>query len=139
MTVEAALGVSAGRGYDIASRAAPLAAAGDEAVIAAFVSIHPLFIRFSLAQCREHTTFEEADHIRNEAVGVGLRAHVPEIVETLGAMAPALWDTVDTLPLGMTLTAVPCDLVEPVGERLVALIDATAGPNWMPAARERRG
>jgi hypothetical protein len=260
----AALGVPEGRGYYIASRAAPLAAAGDAAVIAAFVSIHPLLIRFSLDQCREHTTFEDAYRVRNEAVGVGLRNHVPEIVEPLGAMAGALWDTVDTLPLdarvlfaahtewprcdddpavsawlavncirewrgdthwavvashdlsgveagllhdaymgypgewlprsrgaddhmvtiawesllsrgladedgdhrrvnaeglmlreaiehrtdelcarswqllGTERTEALCDLVEPVGERLLALVDASAGPNWMPAARERR-
>lgn len=30
------------------------------------------------------------------------------------------------------------ELVEPVGQRLVERIDVTAGPNWMPAARERR-
>ena len=30
------------------------------------------------------------------------------------------------------------DLVEPVGERLMARVDATAGPNWMPAGRDRR-
>ncbi|MFM8946067.1 MAG: helix-turn-helix domain-containing protein, partial [Actinomycetota bacterium] len=30
------------------------------------------------------------------------------------------------------------DLVEPVGERLLRRIDDTAGPDWMPAARERR-
>jgi hypothetical protein len=29
------------------------------------------------------------------------------------------------------------ELVEPVGDRLVERIDATAGPNWMPAARNR--
>jgi hypothetical protein len=29
-------------------------------------------------------------------------------------------------------------LVEPIGERLLKRIDDTAGPNWMPAARERR-
>jgi hypothetical protein len=259
-----ALGVPEGRGYYIATRAAPLAAAGDAAVIAAFVSIHPLFIRFSLDQCREHTTFADAYRVRNEAVGAGLRAYVPEIVEPLGAMAEALWDTVDTLPFdarvlfavhtewprceddpavsawlalncirewrgdthwavvashdltgveagllhdaymgypgewlprsrgaddhmvaaawesllsrglaeedgehrrvnaeglilreaiehrtdelcarswypfGADRTAALCDLVEPVGGRLLARIDATAGPNWMPAARERR-
>jgi hypothetical protein len=31
------------------------------------------------------------------------------------------------------------DLIEPVGERLLQRIDDTAGPNWMPAARTRRG
>jgi hypothetical protein len=30
------------------------------------------------------------------------------------------------------------ELVEPVGARFVERIDETAGPNWMPAARERR-
>ena len=30
------------------------------------------------------------------------------------------------------------ELVVPVGHRFVERIDATAGPNWMPAARERR-
>ncbi len=29
-------------------------------------------------------------------------------------------------------------LIEPIGERLLGRIDVTAGPNWMPAARERR-
>lgn len=95
----AALGVPEGRGYYIATRAAPLAAAGDAAVIASFVSIHPLFVRFSLDQCREHTTFDDAYRVRNEAVGAGLRLHVPEIVDALGEMAPALWDAVDTHPL----------------------------------------
>ena len=30
------------------------------------------------------------------------------------------------------------NLIEPIGERLMNRIDETAGPNWMPAARERR-
>jgi hypothetical protein len=30
------------------------------------------------------------------------------------------------------------NMVEPVGDRLMKRIDETAGPNWMPAARERR-
>ena len=40
--------------------------------------------------------------------------------------------------LGLTNTERFLDLVEPIGERLLGRIDATAGPNWMPAARERR-
>ena len=40
--------------------------------------------------------------------------------------------------LGPELTQTYLDLVEPVGDRLVARIDATAGPEWMPAARHRR-
>jgi hypothetical protein len=30
------------------------------------------------------------------------------------------------------------NMVEPIGDRLMKRIDDTAGPNWMPAARERR-
>ena len=41
--------------------------------------------------------------------------------------------------LGEPLTRQFLDLVEPVGARLVARIDATAGPKWMPAARDRPG
>ena len=39
--------------------------------------------------------------------------------------------------LGAGATARFLDLVEPVGDRLVARIAAPAGPNWMPAARSR--
>ncbi|MEX0846423.1 MAG: hypothetical protein WD023_01495 [Ilumatobacteraceae bacterium] len=95
----AALGVPNGTGYYVATRAAPLAPAGDNAVIAAFYSISPVFIRFSLGLAREHTTFADAYRIRNEAVAEGLRAWVPEICDALGAMAPSLWDAVDALPL----------------------------------------
>jgi len=30
------------------------------------------------------------------------------------------------------------ELIEPVGVRFMARVDATAGPEWMPAARDRR-
>lgn len=38
--------------------------------------------------------------------------------------------------LGAAQTETLCSLVEEVGEALVARIDATAGPQWMPAARD---
>ena len=38
--------------------------------------------------------------------------------------------------LGIDRTEAFCTLVEEVGEALVARIDATAGPQWMPAARD---
>lgn len=38
--------------------------------------------------------------------------------------------------LGVARTAQLCDLIDEVGEALVARIDATAGPQWMPAARD---
>jgi hypothetical protein len=93
-----ACGVPNGLGYYIASRAAPLAAAGDQAVIAAFGSIHPGFVGLALAQCRTHTTFEAAAAARDAGVSTGLRVHVPEIVDGLAALAPALWSVVDSLP-----------------------------------------
>jgi hypothetical protein len=40
--------------------------------------------------------------------------------------------------LGEDTTRSLLDLIEPVGDRLVARIDATAGPEWMPAARRPR-
>ena len=40
--------------------------------------------------------------------------------------------------LGAERTRAFLDVVEPVGDALLARIDVTAGPNWMPAARDRR-
>jgi hypothetical protein len=40
--------------------------------------------------------------------------------------------------LGSENTEKFLNLIEPIGERLMDRIDETAGPNWMPAARERR-
>ena len=55
----------------------------------------------------------------------------------------ALEDRLDDLStaawrhLGEDATRRFLELIEPVGGRLVERIDATAGPNWMPAARDR--
>jgi hypothetical protein len=94
----AALGVPDGTGYYVNTRAAPLAAAGDEAIVAAYYSIHPGFIRHCLALCREHTTFEAVAAARDAAVLEGLRDTVPEICDALAAMADDLWRAVDALP-----------------------------------------
>jgi hypothetical protein len=40
--------------------------------------------------------------------------------------------------LGESTTGTFLSLIEPVGDVYVARIDATAGENWMPAARPRR-
>jgi hypothetical protein len=94
----AALGVPNGMGYYIASRAAPLAAAGDQAVTAAFGSIHGDFVRFALDLCRQHTTFEAAAAARDRAVSSGLREYAPEIVDELGTFVDDLWAAADSLP-----------------------------------------
>ena len=96
----AALGIPNGAGYYIASRAAPLAPAGDGAVIASFFSIHADFIRVSLDLARQHTDWGAILEARDEAVGLGLRAYVPEVVEPLGALADDLWAVVDGLDGG---------------------------------------
>ncbi|MEY3342015.1 MAG: hypothetical protein RLZZ269_1926 [Actinomycetota bacterium] len=46
--------------------------------------------------------------------------------------------TIQWRAVGLEATMRFLNLVEPVGPRLLARIDETAGPNWMPAARERR-
>jgi hypothetical protein len=40
--------------------------------------------------------------------------------------------------LGEKTTTQFCELVEPFGPIFLARIDATAGENWMPAARDSR-
>lgn len=64
------------------------------------------------------------------AVGLTYRQDLEDQLDRLSAVA---WQQ-----LGEVATNAFLDLVEPVGGRLVERIDATAGPNWMPAARERR-
>ena len=93
-----ALGIPDGVGYYIASRAAPLAPAGHQAVAAAFYSIHPGFIEFSLSTAARHTAWERIMEVRNRAVGEGLRRYVPEIVDELATMAEPLWAVADQLP-----------------------------------------
>lgn len=92
------LGVPNGAGYYIASRAAPLAAAGHQAVTAAFGSIHPDFVKFALDLCAQHTTFELAADARDRAVSSGLREFAPEIVDELGTFAGEFWAAADALP-----------------------------------------
>lgn len=93
-----ALGVPNGAGYYIASRAAPLAPAGHQAVAAAFYSIHPVFIEFSLSMASSHATWEQIMEVRDRAVGEGLRQFVPEIVDELAGLAEPLWAVADALP-----------------------------------------
>lgn len=96
----AALGVPDGLGWYVASRAAPLAAAGSDVVTAAFYSIHPDFIRFSLKTAATHTDFETIYELRNDAVEAGLDEHARGLADALAPMAGALWDAADSLPLG---------------------------------------
>lgn len=89
-----ALGLPGPLGY-LASRAAPLAPAGPDAVIAAFGSISPAGIRWAFDLASDFQPFWDA---RDEAVVEGLKRYAPEIVDPLVENGPALWDVVDALP-----------------------------------------
>lgn len=91
------LGLPGPIGY-IASRCAPLAPAGREAVIAAFGSISPSAISITFDMVAATTDFETVWNARNEAVVAGLELHAPAIVPALIELGPSLWDVVDRLP-----------------------------------------
>jgi hypothetical protein len=93
------LGVPDGFGYYVASRGAPLAPAGHQAVAAAFYSIHPGFIELCLATASQHTTFPEIIEQRDLAVGDGLRRFAPEVCDPLAELGPRLWAAADALPV----------------------------------------
>jgi hypothetical protein len=92
-----ALGVPGPLGY-IASRSAPLAPAGADAVISAFGSITPFGIRMAFAVVEEKTSFAALWAARDEAVIEGLHRHAPAIVEPLVQLGPSLWPVVEQLP-----------------------------------------
>jgi hypothetical protein len=95
----AALGVPDGLGHYITNRCAPLAAAGPEAVFAAFFTIKREFIEFSLAHAAPHISdWHAVTRARDAAVRTGLERMAPAVIEPLGAMAADLWHVVDSLP-----------------------------------------
>jgi hypothetical protein len=67
---------------------------------------------------------------RVNAAGLALRDEIEARTDRLSTRA---WQR-----LGAARTEQFLDLVEPVGARLLARVDDTAGPDWMPAARVRR-
>lgn len=93
-----AFGIQDGLGHYIANRAAPLAAAGIDAVHSAFYSISRHLIHFSLDLASPHATWEQISDARNASVCEGLYEITPEICEPLGKLASELWRTVDALP-----------------------------------------
>ena len=92
-----ALGLPGPLGY-IASRSAPLAFAGPEAVSAAFGSISQLGIVIVFEALGDPARFVDYWAARDEAVLDGLRSHAPQIEATLVNEGPALLDVVDQLP-----------------------------------------
>ena len=94
----AAFGIQDGLGHYITNRAAPLAAAGIDAVHSAFYSISRHLIHFSLDLASPHATWEQISDARNASVREGLYEIAPQICEPLGNLASELWRTVDALP-----------------------------------------
>ncbi|CAB4602264.1 unannotated protein [freshwater metagenome] len=92
-----ALGLPGPIGY-IASRCAPLAPAGSDAVIAAFGSIRPDAISFTFDLVAATTNFDAVWQARNEAVVEGLHEFAPAIVPALEELGPTLWPVVEQLP-----------------------------------------
>jgi hypothetical protein len=84
----------------------------------------------ALAGALERLTYRGlASNGRVNAVGI---AHRQAIEDRLDDLCSVGWQH-----FGAAATVALCELIEPVGERLLARIDATAGPRWMPAARTR--
>ena len=136
-------------GY-MASRCAPLAGAGPDAVVAAFGSISPVAIHgvFGLLDTSER--FLEVWEARDEAVVAGLRDHAPEIVAPLMEIGPELWRVVEQLPLvGRTFFGAHLRMPRPSdpllsGWHAVNCLrewrgDTPLGHRRRPRARARRG
>lgn len=93
------LGLPGPLGY-IASRCAPLSAAGPDAIIAAFGSVSPDGIRIVFEMIKQSgATFNDYWSARDEGVLEGLHTFAPAIVEPLIDLAPHLWSVVDVLPM----------------------------------------
>lgn len=84
-------------GY-IASRCAPLACAGADAVTAAFGSISRLGIEGAFTILGTPERFREMWDARDDAVLEGLREHTPEIIDPLAEYGELLWPVVQQLP-----------------------------------------
>jgi hypothetical protein len=76
-----------------------LAAAGPDAVIAAFGSISPVGIRAAFQLLKRTERFRAMWDARDEAIVEGLQRFAPDIVEPLVECGPALWDVVGQLPV----------------------------------------
>jgi hypothetical protein len=126
-----ALGVPGRLGY-IGTRAAPLASAGDDAVIAAFSTIHPNIVRAGLAAVRRSTTFEAIWNARNEAIVEGLRAYLkPEQCDAIVATREATWRAVEACPLhGRTFFAAHLTMARPSDPLLSAWHAASNVREW---------
>ncbi|MGN6472732.1 MAG: SCO6745 family protein [Mycobacteriales bacterium] len=126
-----ALGLEMGGVTYIASRAAPLAPAGAQVVAATFYSISPEFIAAALQIAEQHTTYEAIIEARNAAVVDGLRAYVPDICDSLAALAAPLWAAADALPVsGRALFAAHRQQPRPADSLLSAWLAVNCIREW---------
>jgi hypothetical protein len=126
-----ALGVPGRLGY-VGTRAAPLAGAGDDAVIAAFSTIHPNIVRAGLAAVRKSTTFEAMWAARNEAVVEGLHTYLTsEQCDALAAQGEVLWRAVAACPIsGRTFFGAHLAMERPSDPLLSAWHGASNEREW---------
>lgn len=75
---------------------------------------------------------EERGLVTDGSVNAAGVAYRQELEDRLDGLCAPAWQR-----LGPNRTVGFLELVEPVGPALVRRIDETAGPNWMPAARDR--
>jgi hypothetical protein len=126
-----ALGLEIGGVTYIASRSAPLAPAGAQVVAATFYSISPEFIAAALQIAEQHTTYDAIVEARNDAVVRGLRAYVPEICDSLAALAAPLWAAADALPVsGRALFASHRQQARPADPLLSAWLAVNCIREW---------
>lgn len=125
-----ALGVPGRVGY--MTRAAPLAAAGDDAIIGAFSTIHPKIVRGMLGAIRAATTFETMWAARDQAVVEGLRTYLTAgQCDALAAQREALWRAVEACPVpGRTFFAAHLALERPDDPLLSAWHGANGVREW---------
>lgn len=81
-----------------------------------------------------YASLTERGFVSDGAVNTAGIAFRQGIEDRLDDLSSAAWRH-----LGEDRTRSFLDLVEPVGDRLIERVDATAGANWMPAGRRRPG
>ena len=93
-----ALGLNGPLGY-LATRGAPFAGAGPEAMAASFGSISPVGIAIVFSQLGSASRFLPFWEARNQAVLEGLAHHAPDLAEPLADFGPDLWRVAEQLPV----------------------------------------
>jgi hypothetical protein len=88
-----ALGVPGGLGH-LATRAAPIAGVGDDAVVAALFGWADDHVRTSLRLARRETTFGALWAARDRAIRDGLATHAPTASTELAELRDDLWKVV---------------------------------------------